>query len=107
MHNNLLHGANVKFINTGVVNRVDHHGELEAPSPREVRVQEGQGQGVAFWDAESNVHLMRKKFAVEVATATREVEPEGAAAAVAPAGESASAEEAAEVEAAPADTPGW
>ena len=48
-----------------MVNRVDRHGELVAPSSREVRVQGGQGLGVAFWDAGSSVHLVRKKFAEE------------------------------------------
>ena len=123
IHNNLLHGTNVKFVNTVILNHVDRRGELLAPSSRElkvsgnllallqvqtlrVRVQGGQGQDVAFWDAESSVHLMRKKFAVEAATATREVEAEGAAARVAPAGEKAPTEEAtpaAEVEAAKAE----
>ena len=82
MHNNLLHGTNVKFVNTVVLNRVDHHGELLAPSSIEVevsgnllrllqvqtlqvRAQGGQGQGIAFWDAGSNVHLVRNKLADE------------------------------------------
>ena len=82
MNNNLLHGTNVKFVNTVVLNRVDRLGELLAPSSRDVevseslltllqvqtlqvRVQGGRGQGVAFWNAGSNVHLVRRKFAEE------------------------------------------
>ena len=82
MHNHLLHGTNVKFVNTVVANRTGHHKDLAAPSSGDVensdrsptllqvqalqvRVQDGQCQGVACWDAGSNAHLVRRKFAEE------------------------------------------
>ena len=80
MHNRLLHGSDVQFVNTVVVNHTGCHGGLAAPSPGDVedsdrslmllqvqalqvRVQNGQSQGVALWDARSNIHLVRTKFA--------------------------------------------
>ena len=68
MHNHLLHGSNIMFVNTVAVNKVNQRGELAAPSSGEVedseralmllqikalqvRVQERQRQGIAFWDA--------------------------------------------------------
>ena len=102
LHPRVLHAPSIKFINTDVVNHAEHHEELEAPSPRETRVQKSQTEGAALRDAESSVYLNRKKFAVEVATATREAEPEKDVAAGTLAAISASAEEAAEVEIAPA-----
>ena len=80
MHNHLLHGTNVKFVDAVVVNRTDRHGNLVAPNPREgedsgrsltllqararqARVQDGHLEEVVFRDAGSNTHLARENFA--------------------------------------------